>query len=388
MKNASPSHIVSMSSLLLALLASSAHANINIGIVTPLTGGSAPMGQASFAGAKVAVAEINSKGGVTVDGKKEKLVLIERDDQAKNENGPLFAQELIKDKHIVAGIGGCNTGVQLPAISVYQDAKIPFIVPCATGVPITKPENTYVFRTSANDLIQTTKLVADAKARGAKKVALFTDTTAYGKLIHDELIARAKEQGVEIVSEQSFAVGDKDMTSQLLKAKEAKADFIITGCIAPEAAVIVKNMAKLKYKVPVSGSWTLSMTNFIDATKEKGLGDGVRMPATFLQFSAKGPKQTEFVKAAAKEYGDPILGSGPSSAQTYDAVYLLKAAIEQANSTDGTKIKEALENLEKPVEGVIRTYNKPFSKTNHNAQTAESTGMGEIKGGKALMITK
>ena len=269
---------------------------------------------------------------------------------------------------------------------MYQDAKIPFIVPCATGVPITKPENTYVFRTSANDLIQTTKLVADAKARGAKKLAFFTDTTAYGKLIHDELMARAKEQGVNVVSEQSFAVGDKDMISQLLKAKEAGADFIITGCIAPEGAVIVKNMAKLKYKVPVTGSWTLSMTNFIDASKEDG--NGVRMPATFLQYSAKGPKQTEFVKAAVKEYGNPVLGSGPSSAQTYDAVYMLKAAIEQANSTDGTKIKEALEDLEKPVDGVVRSYSKPFSKTNHNAQTAETTGMGEIKNGKALMIAK
>jgi len=51
-------------------------------------------------------------------------------------------------------------------------------------------------------------------------------------------------------------------------------------------------------------------------------------------------------------------------------------------------VRRALENVEKLVEGRVRTYNELFSKTNPNAQTAETTGMGEIKDGEALMISK
>jgi branched-chain amino acid transport system substrate-binding protein len=68
-----------------------------------------------------------------------------------------------------------------------------------------------------------------------------------------------------------------------------------------------------------------------------------------------------------------------SAAQGYDSVYLLVAAIKQANSTEGPKIKEALENLKAPVEGVVTTYNKPFTAKDHEAITANMPVFGEVK---------
>lgn len=356
--------------------------DVNLGFINALSGGSAPMGASSLAGFKVAIAEINAQGGILG----RKIVPVVRDDQAKPENGPVFAQELIKNEKVAAAFGFCNTGVGLPASKVFQDSKTILFVPCATGVPLTAPENTFVFRTSASDKIQTAMLIADARKHGAKKIALFTDTTNYGKLIHDGLVMQGTAQGATIVAEESFAVGDKDMTSQVMKAKAAGADWIITGCIAPEAAVIAKNMVKLGYKVPMSGSWTLSMTNFAEGAGKAS--DGVTMPSTFLQLSAKGDRQSAFVNAAVKEYGSPILGSGPAAAQTYDAVYIYKAAVEQANSFDSEKVRAALENLTKPVEGVIKTYNRPFFPGGHDAQTAESVGMGIVNDGKVTMRAK
>lgn len=368
------------------LVGGAAHADINIGLISALSGGSAPMGASSLAGAKVAVEEINAKGGVNG----EKLKLIERDDQAKNENGPLFAQELIKNQKVVAIIGQCNTGVVLPTIPVVQDAKIPMIVPCATGVGITYAKaggvNPMIYRTSANDLVQTRMVMNEVKARGFDKIAILTDNTAYGELGHTELVKVAKELGRTIVADEKFAVGDKDMTPQLMKAKNAGAQIVLTWAIGPENAVVAKNRAKIGFKVPMIGSWTLSMRNFIDGAGKDG--EGVSMPSTFLSASAKEGQQKAFSDAATKEYGAAILGSGPAAAQTYDAIYLLAAAIQQAKSTDGEKIAAALENLEKPVVGIVRTYNKPFSATNHDAQTADTTGMGVIKNGTAVMITK
>ena len=73
-----------------------------------------------------------------------------------------------------------------------------------------------------------------------------------------------------------------------------------------------------------------------------------------------------------------------SAAQGYDSVYLLAAAIKQAGSTEGPKIKAALEDLKTPVDGVVTTYNKPFTKTDHEAITANIPVFGEVKGSRVV----
>jgi branched-chain amino acid transport system substrate-binding protein len=78
------------------------------------------------------------------------------------------------------------------------------------------------------------------------------------------------------------------------------------------------------------------------------------------------------------------MDSPVSAAQGYDSVYLLAAAIKQAGSTDGPKIKEALEGLKAPVDGVVTTYNKPFTKTDHEAITANIPVFGEVKGTRVV----
>ena len=73
-----------------------------------------------------------------------------------------------------------------------------------------------------------------------------------------------------------------------------------------------------------------------------------------------------------------------SAAQGYDSVYLLTAAIKQANSTDGRKIREALENLNTKVEGVVTVYDKPFSATDHEAITANIPVFGRVEKGRVV----
>jgi branched-chain amino acid transport system substrate-binding protein len=72
---------------------------------------------------------------------------------------------------------------------------------------------------------------------------------------------------------------------------------------------------------------------------------------------------------------------------SYDAVLLLAAAIKQAGSTDGEKIKAALENLNTPVEGVMKTYNKPFSATVHEGLSSGDYRFVKWKDGKFAPYT-
>jgi branched-chain amino acid transport system substrate-binding protein len=139
-------------------------------------------------------------------------------------------------------------------------------------------------------------------------------------------------------------------------------------------------MNKLGWKVPMIASWTASMSNFIDAAAANG--NGVQMPQTFIQDAATRPQATTFVDTYKKKYGVDRIPSAVSAAQGYDSMHLLAMAIAQAGSTEGPKIKAALENLQAPYEGAIASFNKPYSATDHEAIHAEQVVMGVVQNGK------
>ena len=353
---------------------------IKIGVSGPFTGGSSSMGVSMRDGVKLAIDEINKAGGVLgrpIEG-------VFRDDEARNELGVQIAQELINKEKVVADVGFINTGVALASQRFYQEAEIPVINNVATGSVIStqfaKERSNYVFRTAASDAIQAPMIVDEAVTRrGFKKPAILADSTNYGQLGREDLEKALTAKGVKPVAEEKFNIGDTDMTSQLLRAKEAGADVILTYGIGPELAQIANGMAKLGWKVPIVGSWTLSMASFIDTSGKNG--DGAVMPQTFIQV-ANTPKRAAFIKAYQDAYKIDRMPSPVSAAQGYDSIYLLAAAIKQAGGTDGRKIRAALEDLNEKVAGVVTVYNKPFSKTDHEAISANIPVFGEVENGR------
>ncbi|MDO8774314.1 MAG: ABC transporter substrate-binding protein [Burkholderiaceae bacterium] len=374
---------IALSAITLAVATLSFAADtIKIGLQGPLTGGSSPMGVSMRDGAKLAVTEINAKGGIMG----RKIEMIERDDEAKNERGVQIAQELINKEKVVATVGYINSGVALASQRFYQEARIPVMNNVATATTITKqfadqPEN-YVFRNSANDSIQSAMIVEELISRRKyTKVAILADSTNYGQLGREDLEKALKAKGITAVAIEKYNIKDVDMTPQLLKAKEAGSEVVITYGIGPELAQIANGMIKLGWKVPMMGSWTLSMGNFIDNAGKNA--DGAIMPQTFIQ-EANTPKRTSFIAAYQKAYKVDRIPSPVSAAQGYDSVYLLAAAMTQAKSTEGPKILAALENLQAPIEGVVTTYNKPFSKADHEAITQNMAVIGKVQDGRVL----
>jgi branched-chain amino acid transport system substrate-binding protein len=360
--------------------------SIKIGLSGPFTGGSSPMGISMRDGAKLAVEEINKAGGLLG----RQIQLVERDDEAKPERGVQITQELINKEHVVATLGFANTGVSQSSQRFYQEAKIPVINNVSTGSIVTKqflpPEfaDNYIFRNSAYDGIQSQMIVEEAVVRRKfTKVAILHDSTNYGQLGRDDLEKALAAKGIKAVAEEKFNVKDVDMTPQLLKAKEAGAQAILTYAIGPELAQIALGMKKLGWKVPMIGSWTLSMANFIDNAGAES--EGIRMPQTFIQ-EPNTPKRKAFIDAYLKAYHptNDRIPSPVSAAQSYDSVYLIAAAIKQAGNTDGPKVREALENLKDKVEGVVTIYDHPYTHDNHEAITPNIPVMGEVKGGHVV----
>ncbi|WP_251369629.1 ABC transporter substrate-binding protein [Polynucleobacter sp. MG-5-Ahmo-C2] len=363
------------------LVSTSYAADIKLGVIGPFTGGSSPMGVSNRGGIRLAVKEINAAGGINGN----KIVLIERDDEAKNERGVQISQEFINNEKVAGVLGFINTGVVLASSRFYQDAKIP-VITMASGSVVTKqfpnaPEN-YIFRISAADSIQAPLIAKEAvEKRGFKKVAILADSTNYGQLGREDMEKALKAYGVTAVAVEKFNIGDVDMTSQILSAKNAGAEVILTYAIGPELAQIANGMAKLGWKKPMIGSWTLSLSNFIDTAGKNG--NGAVMPQTFIQLGNT-PKRKAFIDAYLKEYNpkNGLIPSAVSAAQGYDSVYLMAAAIKQANSTEGPKILAALNDLNAPVEGVITTYVKPYIAGDHEAIKPKNVVMGVVENGR------
>jgi len=374
--------------------------SIKIAITGPFTGGSAPMGTSARDGAKLAIAEINAAGGIQVGAKKLKIEAIERDDEAKNERGALIGQELAAMPDLSGVIGSVNTGVVLAGDKYLQDKGITRIItPAAGSASMTQwakpdgPKDLFMFRFAAHDGIQAAMVVEEAIARKFTKVAIFADATNYGVSGRDDLLDQIKKQGakLEVVTVEKWAIGDKDMSAQLLKAKALGAQAILIWGIGPELAAIANGKVKLGLKAPLIGGWPLSMSNFLDNAGANG--DGAIAPQTFIEDPVT-PRSKTFIEAYHKAYNVTRIPSPVSAAQGYDAVLLFAAAVKQAGTTDSRAIRDALEDLKEPVEGIIATWKKPYSKwnpadvTTHEAFRREHVVMGVVKGGRMVFANE
>lgn len=372
---------------ILCSLALTGHAAdaIRIGVSGPFTGGSSPMGLSMREGIRIAAAEINAHGGVLG----RPVELVERDDEARNERGAQVVQELIDKENVVAGLGIVNTGVALASQRFYQQARIPVITSVATGSLVTKqfippqhPDN-FVFRVSANDTIQAAMIVLEAvERRRFKRVAIFHDATNYGQLGREDLERALAAHGITPVAVERFELREADMTPHLRRARAAGAQAILTYGIGPELAQIANGMARMGWQVPLIGSWTLAMSNFIDNAGPNA--EGARMPQTFIPDPTTARREA-FLEAWRESTGSARIPVPPAAAQGYDSLLLLAAAIRQASSTDGDRIREALEDLRQPVEGVVMTYHRPFSRESHETiASARDIFMGEVRKGRVV----
>ncbi|MCG2577353.1 ABC transporter substrate-binding protein [Dechloromonas sp. XY25] len=355
---------------------------IRIAVTGPYSGPSSPMGQSMLAGVRLAISEMNLGGGLLG----RQLALVEKDDKGDPATGKQVVDEAIRQDKVVAGLGFINTGVALAALKTYQEARLPVIVNVATGSTVARQfappavADSYVFRNSASDDIQAAMIVREAVKRGRySKLAIFHDSTPYGEQGRDQLTRELATQDLKPVAVESFNPGTRDLSAALQRARDAGAEAILTYAIGPELAVIANGRARLGWKVPMIGSWPLSLPNFIEAAGKNA--EGARMPQTFVE-APNNYRRTAFISAYHHADGSKRIPSAVSAAQGYDSALLLIAAISQAGSTEGPKIRAALENLQKPVYGVITTYSPPFTKDDHEALSDNMVLMGEVKQGK------
>ncbi|OAK62192.1 branched-chain amino acid ABC transporter substrate-binding protein [Variovorax paradoxus] len=342
---------------------------------------SAQSGQAAVLGMEAAIADINAAGGVL--GKK--LALVTRDDVSAPPKSIQNMSDLIDNEKVVAVFGPTNSGNAMAWKHIANQKKIPVLGNVGSGTDITKPmspgADNYMFRVSMVDREQVAALMAYVKKNtaGSKVVGLMAETTGYGQGGLKDMEEIAKLQDIKIAATERFGVGDTDMTSQLSKMKAANVDTVVVWAQGTPIAQLVRSMEKINYFPLTLTSWAADNITFYDAAG-KALAEKPIFMRTVSE--TRTPAQQKLFDRIGSKLKAP--GSFSFALHGYDSMQLLAQAMKQANSTDGAAVRAALEDLKTPVQGVLKTYDKPFSKTNHEALTAKDLVWIRWKDGKLL----
>jgi branched-chain amino acid transport system substrate-binding protein len=360
---------------------------IKVGLAAAVSGGSAASGEAIKRGLQIAIDEVNGKGGL-LGGRKLELVV--RDDEGNPQKGVTIARELVEREKVAAVFGGLHTTVALAQVPVWHELATPYVGTWAAGTNITRngKKPNFVFRVSANDDEVDKFLVryaAEQLKRG--KPGLLLENTAWGQSNEAGLTKWFGERKVKAVGVEKFNWNDPDMSPQLLRLKQGGADVVMLVANAPEGAQVVKSKAKVGWDVPIVSHWGISGGRFAELTGE--LSEGVVFVQTYSFFGKQNARGDAVLKALKDKYGvkGPEDVTAPvGTANAYDALHLVALAIEQAKSTEGAKVRDALEELKADHAGLIKTYKHPFTSEQHDALTERDYIMVVWKGGKIVPV--
>jgi len=353
---------------LAAALPALAQETIKIGLVTALSGQSARAGEALTRGLQVAIDELNAKGGV-LNGRKFELV--RRDDEATPAKGVIAARELYFKEKVAVLFGGLDSPVALAIVPIANENKMPFMDPWAAGTPITKngAKDNYVFRVSAVDEIVDKAILQYAqKTYNAKNPGLILVNNPWGESNEKGLRAALAAKSIKPAGIEKFEQDDVDVVPQLSRLKAAGADCLfLVGNVGPSSTV-VKSLDRMGWMPPIVSHWGPAGGRFTELAGPSA--KNVHFVQTYSFFGPQSPVGQKVLKSLMAKYPD-VKGPGDVTpavgvANAYDAMMMSAMAIQNAGSTEGSKVRDGYYKIER-YDGLIKTYVKPFTAQNHDA---------------------
>lgn len=309
---------------------------LQIGVITSLSGSFATFGGMEVAGYKVAVAEVNARGGVL--GRPVELLI---EDDASNQNAALAAAEKLVAGGVPLVLGAFASSITKPLAGYLTREKVPLLNSNSADVAITRPGSPWVFRVG-----QTTDSFADAcfdlirSLPGLKTVAILVSNDALGKSTANSVKEKVKALGYVLVGEQAYDRGLTDFRPTLNAFKAAGPDVVALSSYEEDASTIMRQAKEVNLdpKMFVSvGATGYAIPQFI-----AGAGD-----AAEYVLSAS-PWRPESKYAGAQDLFERLraqLGSEPShhAAKAYAGMLAAADAIRRAGSTDREAVRKALE---------------------------------------------
>jgi branched-chain amino acid transport system substrate-binding protein len=297
---------------------------IKIGIVSVITGASADVGFHCVSGGKLAIQEINDKGGITPQGetKARKIELVTADDQGRPDSGINAITKLIHSDKVFAFLGPDFSGVTAPSSYLSQEAKVPQLT-SSMAYKITQQGNPWLLRLRPNDKVYAQTVVKFAVDElKLKKFALSNTNNELGLSGIREVEQMLREAyKLTPATKVSHGVGDRDLSASAAAIVQSGAEAVINWGLQTEAAILVRDLRNSGWK----GMFIFQTADPIFMNLAKEYGEGVIGPQNCFH-TAKDPKSQEFTARFEKAFGrDPT----QHAALYYDGVYLLANAIRE-----------------------------------------------------------
>ncbi|MEG0094119.1 MAG: ABC transporter substrate-binding protein [Erysipelotrichaceae bacterium] len=311
---------------------------IKIGSNYELTGEVAEYGQASVNGIKLAVKEINAKGGI--DGKK--IDLISLDNKSTSDEAISIATRLATEDEVTAMMGPATSGNFKAAVSIANEYKVPVVSASATddAATLNKDGSTakFGFKTCFSDTVQGTVGANKANELGKTKAIIYKDSKSeYAKGLAKAFATKFESLGGTIVQEEAYVAGDTEFSSIITKIKDKDFDVLYIPGYYNEVGKIIKDARTAGIKQTIIGADGFDAPGLVDKAGKEALNDVYFT----THFSTKEDDKlvSSFVESYKKEYKEQ---PGAFAALGYDMVYFLKDGIEKAGSTKPADVAKQL----------------------------------------------
>jgi branched-chain amino acid transport system substrate-binding protein len=319
--------------LVLAATAANAEDTIKVGVIQPLTGSVAYNGTTDVNGSKLALDEINAKGGVL--GKKMELVI--EDGQCRPANSVSAAEKLIQRDKVVAISGAFCSSSTLAVMSVAANYKLPLITGVSSSAELTEKGNPWFFRATETDALLAkafSKILYDQLK--LRKIAYVGVNDDFGRGGVAEFEKQMTALGATTVMKEYFEHGTSDFYTLLTKLRSSGADGVFVAAETQDGSIFVKQKAELGLTNKVFGVGSWATPDFMKLTGDASEGIYAAVPYASTMTT---PKNKAFVAAYTDRYHE---APGKYSAAGYNAISILAEAISRAGSTDPEKLRDAL----------------------------------------------
>ncbi|MGQ0550901.1 MAG: amino acid ABC transporter substrate-binding protein [Armatimonadota bacterium] len=321
-----------------------APSTIKIGAVVPLTGRFGSGGAQVKAGYEFAVEDINRAGGVLVKefGKKIPFELVLLDDESDAVKTVARLETLLSAHQVIAYLGGFGSDLHAAAASIAEKNQVPYLGVAFALHKIHQQRFKYLFSPfeKSPDISKETYLFLNASlpdAQRPKRVAIFKERTDWGDEIGGLWATRAKEFGYSAAAVEEYAVGSRDLSDIILRAKAANAEAVFGVPTPPDGFTMIRQMKQLAFNAKMY--LLIRASDTVTWSQNLGKDGDFVMLAPGWHNSMRYPGVRELNEKHQRAFGRPAdVITGPA----YASVQILADAITRAGSLDRAKIRAAI----------------------------------------------
>ncbi len=308
-----------------------------IGGIGPITGGAAVYGNAVKNGAQIAVDEINEAGGIN-----GVQIEYKSEDDELNAEKSVNAYNSLKDWGMQILVGSTTSACSIAVSENTKNDKMFQLTPSGSAEDCVKYDNAFRVCFSDPNQGKASAQYIGSKSLATKVAIIYDSSDTYSTGIHDTFVAESANQSFEVVADQAFTSDSKtDFSVQIQAAKDAGADLLFLPIYYQEASLILAQAKTSGYEPGVifgcdGLDGILSVENF-----DTSLAEGVMLLTPFAA-DATDDLTVNFVTKYQEKYGEI---PNQFAADAYDAVYIIKQAIEAKGVTPDMSISDICEAL-------------------------------------------